>query len=87
MQIDVHIPPAVPVVIVVESGDHVWQMTGLVVVVVGGAGFWVQNAAEANEGKKAEGCGGASRPPRRSRHCRHSKSPPSGIVEFPPQSR
>ena len=27
-------------------------MTGMVVVVVGGVGFWVQNVVEADEGKK-----------------------------------
>ena len=69
MQIDVHIPLVVSVVIVVEAGDLVWQMAGLVVVVVGGVGFWVQNAAKANGGKKVVGCEGASRRlPRRSRH-------------------
>ena len=74
MQIDVHIPLAVLVVIVVEADDHAWQlqMTGLVVVVVGGVGFWVRDVAEANEGKKVVGCEGASRPPRRSRHNRHA---------------
>ena len=48
MQIDVHIPLVVAVVIVVEADDRAWQMAGLVVVVVGGVGFWVQNAVEAN---------------------------------------
>ena len=43
MQIDVHIPLVVAVVIVVEADDHMRKMTGLVVVVVGGVGFWVQN--------------------------------------------
>ena len=56
MQIDVyvHIPLVVSVVIVVESDDHVRKMTGLVVVVVGGVGSWadVQNAANANEGSE-----------------------------------
>ena len=38
MQIDVHIPLdlVVSVLIVVEADDHVWQMTRLVVAVVGG---------------------------------------------------
>ena len=50
MQIDVHIPLVVSVVILVEADDRVWQMTGLVVVVVGCVGFWVQNVVEANKG-------------------------------------
>ena len=73
MQIDVHIPGAlvrvVPVVIVVEAYDRVWQMTGLAVVVVGGVSGL--NAVEANEGKKVLGREGASEFPCRSRHNRH----------------
>ena len=65
-------------VIVVESDDHVymWQMAGLVVAVVGGVGFWVQNAAEANERKKVHvaGCERVSGLPRRSRHNRHART-------------
>ena len=78
MQIDVHIPLVVSVVIAVEADNHVWQMAGLqlVVVVVGGVGFWVQNVVEANEGMKVVGCTcagpGVSRPPA---HARVGKPP------------
>ena len=62
MQVDVHVrvPLVVSVVIVVEADDHVWQMMGLVVVVVEGVGVLVQNVVEANEGKKVVGCEGVS---------------------------
>ena len=74
-QIDVHIPLVVSVMIVVEADDRVWQMAGLVVAVVGGVGFWVQNdiVVEAIEGRKVVGCEGAWRLPRRSRHNRYAE--------------
>ena len=55
--------PKIAIVIGACSGGRVWQMAGLVVAVVAGAGFWVRNAvgAIANEFfegnlKKVVGC-------------------------------
>ena len=78
IQIGVHMPLVVAVVMVVEADDHVWQMKGLVVAMVvvvvgpGGVDFWVPNVADANEGGMWSGVRGASGLPRHSQHNRHA---------------
>ena len=42
MQINVHVPLIVSVVIVIEPDDYMWKILGLVVVLVGGVGVLVQ---------------------------------------------
>ena len=68
-QIYVHIPPSMQIH---AADDHVREMSGLVVVVVGGGGVGGQNMVEANEGMEVVGCEGVSGLPRQSRYNRHA---------------